>query len=274
MLKFCGKLNWLGLAPQEKQASERKLELSPDSGNKVDDVVDVVADAVTDAMAMAPGVESRVSATKKHTPLSKLALPQRVKRSLGALALVMGASVLALGTTGCSTTVPKDPNNICSIFQEKDSWYAAAHKVHQRYGVPINVAMAIMHQESGFVDDAQPPMRWFLIVPYGRGSSAYGYAQAQDEVWNDYVKDAGSFFSSRDDFEDSLLFIGWYMSKTKATNKIPFADAYNQYLNYHEGWKGYRQGTYKSKSWLIKTAKEVSQQADLYRQQLMRCQLY
>lgn len=189
-------------------------------------------------------------------------------------ALVAVAVASAFTLNACSTSVPEDPTNLCSIFQEKDDWYSAAHRVHAKYGVPINVAMAIMHQESRFVDDAEPAMRWFLFIPYGRGSSAYGYAQAQDDVWNDYVEEAGSMFSDRDDFEDSLDFIAWYMVKTKNTNGIALTDTYNQYLNYHEGWQGYRQGTYKSKSWLLKTARAVSSQADAYKQQLLRCQLY
>lgn len=189
--------------------------------------------------------------------------------------LVVGAALLsAMILGGCSSAVPSDPNNICSIFQENDSWYAAAHKVHDKYGVPINVAMAIMHQESNFVDDAKPPMRWMLFIPYGRGSSAYGYAQAQDEVWEQYVEEVGSMFSDRDDFEDALDFIAWYMTKTKNTNGIALTDTYNQYLNYHEGWAGYRNGTYKSKEWLQKTARSVTNQAAAYRNQLLQCQLY
>ena len=197
--------------------------------------------------------------------------------SLKGLRRVLALLTLTAGTllvTSCSTSVPNDPDNICSIFQEKDSWYAAAHKVHDKYRVPINVAMSIMFHESGFVDDAEPPMRWFLFVPYGRGSSAYGYAQAQDEVWQHYVDEEGSWFSDRDDFDDALDFIGWYMVKTKNINGVPLSDAYRQYLNYHEGWAGYRQGTYKSKSWLINTAKSVAQKAEVYKQQLLRCQLY
>lgn len=189
-------------------------------------------------------------------------------------ALISAALGMSLMLGACSTAVPSDPNNLCSIFQEKDSWYSAAHKVHQKYGVPINVAMAIMFKESGFKDDAQPPMRWFLFVPYGRGSSAYGYAQAKDEVWSDYVDDAGSMFSDRDDFEDALDFIAWYMVKTRKTNGVKLTDAYNQYLNYHEGWAGYKKGTYRNKTWLINTANEVSRQAEVYRSQLLRCQLY
>ncbi len=195
----------------------------------------------------------------------------------GVKRMAVGLAVAVLGTltlSACSTSVPNDPDNICSIFQEKDSWYAAAHKVHDKYGVPINVAMSIMFHESGFVDDAEPPMRWFLFVPYGRGSSAYGYAQAQDEVWQHYLDEEGSWFSDRDDFADALDFIGWYMAKTKSINGVPLTDAYNQYLNYHEGWAGYRQGTYKSKSWLINTAQSVAQKAEVYKQQLLRCQLY
>ncbi len=202
----------------------------------------------------------------------KLALLSKrfsLKAALGAF--VLGSTIVL---SGCSTSPPNNPDNICSIFQEKDSWYAAAHKVHKKYGVPINVAMSIMYQESRFVDDAKPPMRWFLFIPYGRGSSSFGYAQAQDEVWGDYVDQAGSFFSDRDDFEDSLDFIAWYMTKTKKTNGVPLTDAYNQYLNYHEGWGGYRNGTYKSKAWLLQTANTVSKRANTYKQQLLRCQLY
>lgn len=195
------------------------------------------------------------------------------KASIKAMAVAL-ALAGALVMSGCSTSPPANPDNICSIFQENDSWYTEAHKVHKKYGVPVNVAMAIMYQESGFVDDARPPMRWFLFIPYGRGSSSYGYAQAQDEVWNDYVDQAGSFFSDRDDFGDSLDFIAWYMTKTRKTNNIPLTDAYNQYLNYHEGWGGYKRGTYKSKPWLIQTARKVSNRANIYRQQLMHCQLY
>ena len=124
------------------------------------------------------------------------------------------------------------------------------------------------------MEDAKPPMRWFLFIPYGRGSSAYGYAQAQDPVWEDYLDEAGSFFSDRDDFVDALDFIAWYMTKTKEANGIALSDAYNQYLNYHEGWNGFKNGSYRSKDWLLKAARSVQQRADSYKQQLLHCDLY
>ena len=190
------------------------------------------------------------------------------------IAVSVAAAFLAIASSGCSVSPPSNPNNLCSIFQEKDSWYSAAHKVHDKYGIPIHVAMAIMHQESGFVEDAKPPMRWFLFIPYGRGSSAYGYAQAQDPVWEDYLDDAGSFFSDRDDFADALDFIAWYMTRTKKVNGVPLTDAYNQYLNYHEGWGGFTQGTYKDKDWLLNLARDVQETSDRYREQLLKCNLY
>lgn len=185
-------------------------------------------------------------------------------------ALAAAGALLA----GCSSDPPSNPGNLCSVFQEKDDWYADAHEVHDRYGVPIDVALAIMAQESSFRDDAQPPMRWFLFIPIGRGSSAYGYAQATDESWDLYKSEAGSFFSDRSDFGDALDFIGWYMSKTRQKNGIPYKDAYNQYLNYHEGWKGYSMGTYKGKDWLVRAARQVQARAASYRAQLLHCELY
>ncbi len=176
--------------------------------------------------------------------------------------------------SGCTTTPPSNTEDLCSIFHEKDSWYASAVEVHEKYGVPINVAMSIMAQESGYREDAQPPMRWFLFIPYGRGSSSYGYSQAQDPVWEDYKSEEGGMFSSRSDFEDSLDFIGWYMTKSKKKNGVAFNDAFNQYLNYHEGWGGYQRKTYLGKNWLLGVARKVHQRAERYKNQLQHCNLY
>ena len=69
-----------------------------------------------------------------------------------------------------------------------------AKQSYEKWGVPIPVQMAIMHQESHFVADAQPPRTWLLgIIPWFRPSSAYGYAQAIDETWDDYLDKAGSW---------------------------------------------------------------------------------
>ena len=55
-------------------------------------------------------------------------------------------------------------------------------------GVPIHVQMAVIYYESSFQNRAKTPMRYFGIIPLGRESSAFGYAQALDGTWTDYKK--------------------------------------------------------------------------------------
>lgn len=185
--------------------------------------------------------------------------------------LVLIAAILL---TGCASKAPPGrPDNLCSIFKEKRSWYRDAQKANKRWGTPIQVMMAIMKQESSFRHDAQPPRPWFLFIPLPRRSSAYGYAQAQDGTWDMYQKDAGGWFANREDFGDAIDFIGWYTHKSRQQNGTSLWAADQQYLNYHEGWGGYRRGTYKSKAWLVNVASRVKSRASTYGAQLRSCNL-
>lgn len=175
--------------------------------------------------------------------------------------------------SGCSSNIPSNIDNLCTIFQENDDWYDDAKKAQEKWGTPIHIMMAIMRQESGFRADAQPKMEYFLFIPIGRPSSAYGYPQAQDPVWGEYKKSAGSIFASRSNFSDSIDFIGWYTFQSYKKNSVSKWDGYNQYLNYHEGWGGYKKKTYTQKSWLLSTAKMVAQRARTYSVQLKNCDL-
>ncbi|MNX55335.1 hypothetical protein D3C86_860940 [compost metagenome] len=145
--------------------------------------------------------------------------------------------------------------------------------MQKKWGAPVPVPMAMMYQESSFKQDAVPPRYYFLgIIPWGRVSSAYGYAQAKDETWADYKKDAGGWGSSRDDFADALDFMGWYMSKTQRINGISKWDAYGQYLNYHEGWTGYRNRSYDRKAWLKTVSQKVQARAEKFTAQYKSCE--
>ena len=55
----------------------------------------------------------------------------------------------------CSTAPPKNINNSCDIFREKDDWYDDAMASYERWGVPVHVQLAIIHQESRFKYDAR-----------------------------------------------------------------------------------------------------------------------
>ncbi|MEE1676356.1 hypothetical protein SNR37_001969 [Agarivorans aestuarii] len=181
--------------------------------------------------------------------------------------------VLSLGVlAGCSSAPPKDPENLCSIFEEKRDWYKSAKKMNKKWGTPVHVPMAMMYQESSFKHNARPPMQyWFGFIPVGRASSAYGYSQAKTMTWDDYVRETGNSWSSRTNFDDAIDFMGWFTNKTHKINGVSKWDARNQYLNYHEGWGGYKRGTYHQKQWLVKVAGTVDQRSKRYAAQYNKC---
>lgn len=181
--------------------------------------------------------------------------------------------VLALMMAGCTTAPPRNPDNICDIFKEKDDWYDDAKGAAKRWGSPIPVTMAFMKRESGFQAKAKPPRTSILwIFPGPRASSAYGYSQAKTSTWSWYKGSSGNWGADRDDFADAIDFIAWYNSITHRKNKVAQDDAYNLYLAYHEGHGGYSRGSYRNKSSLKQVAASVSSQAKRYQTQLNGCE--
>lgn len=173
----------------------------------------------------------------------------------------------------CATAPPRNVNDACDIFAEYGDWFADAKTASRRWGVPLPVLLAIIHQESAFRADARPPRTWYLgFIPGSRPSSAYGYSQALDGTWDHYLAATGNRGADRDEFDAAVDFIGWYVSETARRNHIAKGDAYNQYLAYHEGQDGFAKGTYRKKPWLMERARQVRQQANRYRAQLSRCE--
>ena len=78
--------------------------------------------------------------------------------------------------------------------------------------------------------------------------------------------------ADRNDFDDAVDFVGWYVNKSNEMLEISKSDAYNQYLAYHEGQGGYRRKTYNQKPWLISVAKKVDKLAGSYHAQLKTCE--
>lgn len=180
------------------------------------------------------------------------------------------ASLLLLG---CATTPPANQRDVCAIFYEKDGWYADVFASQKKWGTPISVQMAIIHQESHFQSNVRPPRDWFLgVLPLPRSSSAYGYGQAQDSTWQWYMDSTDQQGADRDDFADVVDFIGWYTTVSQRKLGISKWDAEKQYLAYHEGHGGYSRGTYLAKSWLQRVAKRVGAQAKRYSAQLKSCE--
>ncbi|MDQ1335807.1 MAG: hypothetical protein QG552_2757 [Thermodesulfobacteriota bacterium] len=175
---------------------------------------------------------------------------------------------------GCATTAPpKRPDNVCDIFREHTDWYKDAAKSYQRWGIPIPVMMAILHQESRYVSDARPPRTTCLwIFPGPRPSSAYGYAQVKDETWEEYQESSGNSWANRDDFGDAIDFVGWYCHLSAKQCGISKDNARNLYLAYHEGRGGFNRSTYAKKKWLVEVADKVQKRAVMYTSQLAACE--
>jgi hypothetical protein len=189
---------------------------------------------------------------------------------LFSLKLVFITCLLLL--TACTASQPKNTENICEIFREKDDWYEYTKDTQEKWGVPIQIQMAIMHQESRFVADAQPPRPYLLgFIPWFRRSSAYGYPQAQDGTWDWYIKDTGVWGADRDDFEDASDFIGWYCTVSSKKLGISKWDTASQYLAYHEGHGGFKKKSYLKKPWLIRTSQKVNRRASTFAKQLASC---
>jgi hypothetical protein len=188
--------------------------------------------------------------------------------------IVRALIILAL-LAGCGSreyAAPRTLDDACGIVSQHPDWLRAFRATQDRWGVPVPVLMAIIYQESKFIGNARTPFQWALgVIPVGRQSSAYGYSQALDGTWEEYLRDEGRSGARRDNIRDATDFMGWYMAQTVAETGVPLTDARNQYLAYHEGRSGYLRGSYQSKAWLVRIAGEIDDRAEMYERQLRAC---
>jgi hypothetical protein len=180
--------------------------------------------------------------------------------------------LLLLASCGGNFSAPRDLDNACAILKERPKYYRAMKATERRWGVPIHVQMATIHQESKFIGNARTPHRYALgVIPMGRQSSAFGYSQALDGTWEEYRRSTGNRGARRDDISDATDFMGWYMTASAKELGISLYDAQSQYLAYHEGRTGYRNQSYLGKPWLMDVSARVSRRAEMYRNQLAGC---
>ena len=173
---------------------------------------------------------------------------------------------------GGNYKAPRNLENACAIAAERPAYMRAMQATERRWGIPVYVQMATIHQESKFIGDARTPHRYALgIIPIGRQSSAYGYSQALDGTWDEYRKKTGNRRARRDDIRDATDFMGWYMNDSARMLGISKYDAASQYLAYHEGRQRFANGSHRSKDWLMTVAGKVNARSELYRMQLASC---
>ena len=173
---------------------------------------------------------------------------------------------------GCTTSPPRNTDDLCAIFEEKDDWYEDAAEARDAWGSPIPVMMAILHQESRFRARARPPRKKiFGFIPGPRPSDAYGYSQAKKSTWKAYERSAGRYWADRHDFADAIDFVGWYNAMSRRINEIPADDAANLYFAYHEGNGGYARGRHWDKPWLLDTGARVQANSKRFDAQYAGC---
>ena len=171
--------------------------------------------------------------------------------------------------SACSS-IPKNTQNSCAIFEERYLWYKHSKASYEKWGAPIHLQLAFVKKESDFNWLAKPErIKLFKVIPYKRKSSSFGYSQAIKGTWEQYKRETGNKLATRARFKDSVDFIGWYVSKTHKILKIPKNDAYRQYLAYYKGWGDYK--NYAKDKKAIIYAKSAKDTASNYRKQLTMC---
>ncbi|MBN9072021.1 MAG: hypothetical protein J0H34_10555 [Rhizobiales bacterium] len=183
------------------------------------------------------------------------------------------AGLLALA--GCASA-PRHINDVCAVFEQNDGWFndwqRTAYRTEKKYGIPVHVLMATVRKESGFKKNARPPRKWYFgFIPGKRASSAYGYSQALNGTWAQYVAESGNFGARRASFADALDFVGWYHSKTVAKYGVAPDDTFSLYLAYYSGWTSYGRGGWRGNTSLQKYARDTDDMARTYQRQLQTC---
>jgi hypothetical protein len=185
------------------------------------------------------------------------------------------ALCLMLPLAACAS-VPRSINDVCAVFAQNDGWLSnwrrEAYRAEAKYGVPAPILMATIRKESGFRSNARPPRTKLLgFIPWKRKSSAYGYSQALNATWSQYMSETGNFTARRGSFADSIDFVGWYHAKSANALGIARNDAFRLYLAYYHGWGGYRRGDWQNNAAMQKYARETAEMARTYAAQMRRC---
>lgn len=169
---------------------------------------------------------------------------------------------------------PANPEDLCEIFREHPAWYDYARDSQQRWGTPIATQLAFVYYESSFRSHARPPRtRLWGLIPWVRPTTAFGYAQALDPAWGEYLAaNQGDWLTVRSDMKHALDFVGWYNRLSHQQLGIPYTAPRELYLAYHEGRSGYARRSFDQKPQLTTLASRVRSRAFRYDHQLKRCE--
>ncbi|AIT08609.1 hypothetical protein LO80_00545 [Candidatus Francisella endociliophora] len=179
--------------------------------------------------------------------------------------IIIAAAIIA---TDYTEDVTVDANmSGCEILDQHPTWKTSLKSAQNKYNLPPAFAMGIIYQESRFKAEAK-----------SKYSSAYGYAQAIDGTWKHFQQEVKTN-AKRNNFDDSVQFIGWYMSQLSKSLNLKMSDGYNLYMAYMlgaTGFKRYKNGTFKNKAKIQedkKLAAKVKAYTNAYTNQLRKCKI-
>jgi hypothetical protein len=83
--------------------------------------------------------------------------------------LRLTAMLLLVSCGGGNYQAPRNLDDACSILDQRPKYLTAMQRAERRWGVPVHVQMATIHQESKFIGNARIPHKYTLgILPMGR----------------------------------------------------------------------------------------------------------
>ena len=214
-----------------------------------------------------------------QTDLSDGAIPpprfcrilEKNKRARADEQLLRASILLFLASlAGVASFRRRNLDDACAIVRERPEYYRAMKASERKWGIPIHVQMAAIHQESKFVGNARTPHRFALgIIPMGRQSSAYGFSQALDGTWEEYQDEQGRRSARRDRINDATDFMGWYMYNSTVKLGISQGDA-QPVPCLSRRRTGFKCKLW-AKGWLVDVADRVGQRSQTYAMQLQAC---
>jgi hypothetical protein len=127
--------------------------------------------------------------------------------------------------------------DMCSLLARNPAWTQDLKSAQEQWQIKPGTVLAIIDQESRFNARAR-----------GAGASGtnptrnFGYAQANLQTWNWFLRDTGKASGSRSDFGLAADFVGWHFAKMEPRIKAPRDNIVAHYLAYKMGEGGYRRG--------------------------------
>ncbi|MEY8767918.1 transglycosylase SLT domain-containing protein [Francisella philomiragia] len=193
-------------------------------------------------------------------------MPKKIR--LRYVLLVIVIVIVAVFFSNTSSDIQVDANmGACEILDQNPSWKSSLKTAQDKYNLPPAFAMGLIYQESRF--DAEAKSNY---------STAYGYAQAINNTWK-HFQDEVKPNAKRNNFDDSVQFIGWYMSQLAKSLKLKMSDSEDLYMAYMlgaTGFKRYKDGTFKNKAKIEEDkniANKVKAYTALYKSQLKDCKI-